>query len=343
MNKKLKLIYTVILCAAIVLTMGFVGCKTTTTTAAETTVASKDTATTAAAETTAASKDTLRTFVYSPPTLNNEFFIVISDAIKKEVESKGDKFVTLDPQFDQEKQISQIEDMITQGVSAILLTPVDSKGIKPALDSAAAKGIPVIDLDTDVFDKELVATSIITDNVGAGRLCGEDMAQRFPDGAKIAILDFPTNQACIDRVTGFFEGLGDKKDLFKVVAQQDGKAALEKSMPIAENIIQANPDVQAFFCINDPEALGVIAALKAANKLSSVLVYGIDGSPDAKKVIKSGELVMTSAQSPATIGKTGAESAYKVLAGETVEKDIRVPTSKIDASNVDKYGVDGWQ
>lgn len=284
-----------------------------------------------------------RTFAFVTSSLNNPFFSTISDTFKKLCDEKGDKYVVLDPQYDQAKQISMMEDVITQGVDAIFVIAVDSNGIKPALETAKAKGVPVISIDNPVADKDLVLSIVASDNYNAGVLCGQTMAKDFPDGGKIAIIDFPTAAACVDRVKGFFDGLGTLKDKFKVVAQQDGQASLEKSMPIAENMIQANPDIKAFFCINDPTALGTIAALQAANKLQGMKIYAVDGSPDAKKALKDGTLALTVAQSPVNLAKTSYDIVNKSLAGETVEKDVKVATFKIDLSNVDQYGTEGWQ
>lgn len=282
-------------------------------------------------------------FGYVPSTLNNPFFSVITDGLKQVIEAKGDTLVVLDPQYDQAKQISQIEDLIAQKIDGLFLIPVDAKGVRDALLNAQKAKIPVINIDTEVFDKELIATAIVSDNYLAGVLSGQDMAKKFPKGAKIAVIDFPIAQACLDRVNGFLEGLGDKKALFKIVAQQDGKASLEASLPVAENILQGNPDIQAFFCINDPTALGTIAALKAAGKNGKVKVWGVDGSPDAKKILGSGDLEMTVAQSPINLGKTGAEIAYQILEGKKVEKHILVKTFAITPENVSKYGTGGWQ
>jgi ribose transport system substrate-binding protein len=110
-----------------------------------------------------------------------------------------------------------------------------------------------------------------------------------------------------------------------------------------ENIIQAVPDMAVVMCVNDPTALGTIQALRAANALEGVLIYGVDGSPDAKKMIKDGMMTGTAAQSPINIGKIGVEMAYKLLAGEKVEKHVPVPVQLITAENVDSFGVDGWQ
>lgn len=281
-------------------------------------------------------------FGYTCMTMNNPFFITLEQSIREEVEKDGHKLITLDPQLDSQKQIAQVEDMIAQKVDLIFLNPVDWKSVKPALDACKKAGVPVVNFDAEVYDKDLVDSIVVSDNFNAGKVCGEDLAKRMPEGGKIAIIDSPTMKSVIDRIDGFFEGLGDKRDKFEVVAQQDGKGQLEVSMPIAEAILQANPDVKAFMGGNDPTALGIIAALKTANK-KGVLVYGVDGAPEAKAAIKDGDMTGTGAQSPINIGKESVKVAYKILKGEEYEKYIPVKTELITKENVDEFGIDGWQ
>lgn len=352
MKKKLL---GLLLCVAMVSTI-FAGCKknetetssneaaTQETPAAET----KEVATVAPTEAAAAttSGGGLK-FAYCTSTLNNPFMTTIGDALKAACEADGNELIVYDPQYDQAKQISQVEDAITQGVAGIFLLPVDSDGVKSVLEEAKAKNIPVIAIDNPVTDTSLVAANVASDNFNAGYVVGEKMMKDFPDGAKIAVIDSPTMVACVDRFNGFQKALEDKgmKDKFKIAAQQDAQASLEKAMPIAENILQANPDIQAFYGINDPTALGIIASLKAAGKTAGkdVIVYGVDGSPDGKTAIKDGSLALTAAQSPVGLAQTSYDNIKKVIAGETIESDIKVDTFGIDASNVDTYGTDGWQ
>lgn len=284
-------------------------------------------------------------FAYCTSTLNNPFMTTIGDALKEACEKKGDSLAIYDPQYDQAKQISQIEDAIIQGVDGIFLLPVDSDGVKTVLQMAKEKGVPVIALDNPVTDVDLVKANIASDNYNAGYIVGEEMIKDFPDGAKIAVIDSPTMVACVDRFEGFKAALekAGMTDKFEICAQQDAQASLEKAMPIADNMIQANPDIQAFYGINDPTALGIIAALQAAGKLEGIKIYGVDGSPDGKAGIKNGTLQMTAAQSPVGIAQTSYENMVKVLNGATIEKDIKVDTFKIDKDNVDEYGIDGWQ
>jgi ribose transport system substrate-binding protein len=282
-------------------------------------------------------------FGFTCMTMNNPFFTTIEASIRKQVEANGDTLITLDTKQDIATQISQVEDMINQGVELVFMCPVDSKGIKPALDMLAAKKIPVVNFDTNVADQDLVKTVLVSNNEYAGQVVGEAVAKKFPNGGKIAILDAPYAAACVQRVDGFMKGLGASASKFKVVAQQNGKGDIGESLPVAESILQANPDLVAFFCINDPSALGALSAVKSAKLTDKVSIYGVDGSPDAKASIKEGGLAATGAQSPINIGVECVKAANKILNGETVEKEIKVPTFLIDASNVDKYGVTGWQ
>lgn len=274
-------------------------------------------------------------------TMNNPFFGVMNDAIKAAVEANGDTLITLDPALDPVKQISQIEDMVAQGVDAIFLNPVDWQAVAPGLMAAHEAGIPIINVDAAVYDEDYVACIVASDNLSAGLLCAEDMLKRLPKGGKAIILGHPTTKTGIDRIAKFKETIEAHPE-FTIAAEDSSEGQLEIAMPKMENIIQAHPDMAVVMCVNDPTARGVIQALKAAN-MKNVLIYGVDGSPDAKKAIKEGDMTGTAAQSPINIGKIGVEMAYKILAGEKVEKHVPVPVQLITAENVDQFGLDGWQ
>lgn len=274
-------------------------------------------------------------------TMNNPFFGAMNDAIKAAVEANGDTLITLDPALDQVKQISQIEDLIAQGVDAIFLNPVDWQGVSPALVACKEAGIPIINVDAPVYEEDLVACIVASDNLAAGQICGDDMLKRIK-GGKVVILGHPTTKTGIDRIAKFKEII-EKNPTFSIAAEQSSEGQLEIAMPVMENIIQGNPEIAAVMCVNDPTALGAIAALRAANALKGVLIYGVDGSPDAKKTIKNGEMTATAAQSPKNIGIIGVQKAYEILDGKKVDKHIPVPVQLITADNVDQFGLDGWQ
>lgn len=317
------------------------GSDTTTTT----TAAPAETTTEAAGgeETTteAAGGDEQYTFGYTCMTMNNPFFIILEKSIRDKVEANGDTLITTDPAMDVTKQINQVEDMITQGIDAIFLNPVDWEGIRPALEALKAEEIPVINFDTEVKDMEFVTAYVGSDNKNAGFVCGEDLVKRFPEGGKIVVLDSPTMNSINDRITGFMEAIEGKN--FEIVAQQDAKGDLQTSLEITEDILQANPEILAIMGGNDPTALGALAACKAAD-MTDVLIYGVDGSPEAKaEIATGGQFAGSGAQSPISIGEMSVDVAYQVLKGESYEERTPVPTFLINADNVDQYGTDGWQ
>lgn len=277
---------------------------------------------------------------YAPTTMNNPFWLAVLDGVKSVLEPQGVKIITIDPQNDQARMNDQIGDLIVAGIDALLVAPVDSTGVKTALEACKNAGIPVINFDTPVADKDLVKSIVASDNYKAGVLVAQDMMSKLQKGAKIAVLHSPSGQACIDRVNGFYDTIGD---YFEVVVELDGKGDTAVSLQLAEDILQSTPDIAAIFAVNDPSAIGVVQALAAHPEIEGVLVYGVDGNPDAKKLIKEGKITATAAQSPESIGAETAKAALKVINGETVDKNIVIDTFIIDKSNVDQYGTDGWQ
>lgn len=281
------------------------------------------------------------TFGYTCMTMNNPFFIALEEAIRDSVEANGDKLITMDPSMDVAKQINQIDDLIVQKIDAIFLNPVDWEGVRPALVALEKAGIPIINFDTEVKDMQYVTSYAGSDNKNAGYVCGMDLVSRYPSGGNIVVLDSPLMNSINDRITGFMNAIEGKG--FIVVAQQDAKGDLPTSMKLMDDILQAHTDIIAIMGGNDPTALGALAACKAANR-TDILIYGVDGSPEAKAEIASGsQFVGSGAQSPISIGVESVKLVYKVLKGEAYEERIPVKTFLINEDNVGEYGTDGWQ
>lgn len=269
-------------------------------------------------------------------TLNNPFFVELNEGIKDVVESREGKLMTLDPQLDVNKQIAQVKDLICQGADLIFLNPVDWKAIKPALVAAKDAEIPVIVVDAPVFDSELVESTVVSDNYNAGILCALDMIKRIGKKGNVAILEHPTAKSGVDRIRGFEETIKAYSDI-KIVARETSDGQIEEAMPAMESILKVNPKIDGVMCLNDPTALGAIAALEKEKRLDGVLVYGVDGSRDAKKMIREGKLTATAAQFPDEIGRKAAEVAFKKLSGQSIEHEIKVPVELVVKSNIEKF------
>ena len=269
----------------------------------------------------------------------NPFFVALEGSIKEVVEANGDELISLDPQNSNEKQISLVEDIISQGVVAMFVNPVDREGIIPALDKLKEAGIPIFGFDTEVADMSYLVSYAGSDNYNAGYVCGLDLVEKCPEGGDIIVLDSPTMQSVVDRTDGFLAAIEGKG--FTVVSQLDSMGNQELGNENATDALTANPNAVAIFGGNDPTALGAYAAAEAAG--SKALIYGVDGSPDIKALIAEGKVTGSGAQSPMTIGKTIAELYYKWAAGETVESRYPIETFMINADNVAEFGTDGWQ
>ena len=274
----------------------------------------------------------------------NPFFVTIQEKMKELVEANGDELIITDPGNDVTKQISQVEDMLSQNLDGLFMNPVDAQGIIPALDQAQAAGVPMVGFDTEVGDMSYLVSYTGSDNYNAGKVVGEDLVKKCPDGGPIIVLDSPTMQSVVDRTNGFLDAIEGHG--FEIVAQQDAKGNLQEAMGIAEDLLQAHPDVVAIFGGNDPTALGALAAANAAGlEKGKCLIYGVDGSPDVKSELASGTSLMegTGAQSPIAIAEQAVEIMYNYLAGEAVDERYPVDTFLITADNVAEYGTDGWQ
>ena len=294
-----------------------------------------------------ASAEEERSFAFCTNTLNNTFQSSIDSKYAELCEAAGYSYTSLDPDYDLNKQLGQLSDVANGGYDAVFIIPVDSAGITAGLAEIQEAGIPIFNVDTAVIEEDIDA--FVTQFVGtnafmAGQLVGEQMVKDYPDGGDIAILDFPSNESCVDRVNGFLEGLGDSADKFNIVAQQDGAAALDASLPLAEDIITANEDLIAFFCINDPSAQGAAAAVKAANKTGEIGVYSIDASPSGKQALLDGEFSAVAAQVPLQIAEYSFEQAVKYLDGETDLGDKKVYLdSHLVSVEEAKKSIDNWQ
>lgn len=270
----------------------------------------------------------------------NPFFVTLQDAINEVVTEHGDTLVALDPQNSNETQLSQIEDMISQGIVAMFINPVDRDGITPALDALQAANIPMFGFDTEVTDMDKLVSYAGSDNYNAGYVCGLDLIEKCPDGGPIIVLDSPTMQSVVDRTNGFLDAIEGHG--FEVVAQIDSMGNQEQGNLNGTDALTAHPDAVCIFGGNDPTALGAQAAAEAAG--SSALIYGVDGSPDVKALVAEGKMTGTGAQSPMEIGKTIAEVYYQWKDDpDSVEARYPIETFMINSDNIDEYNNGGWQ
>ena len=274
------------------------------------------------------------TFGFSAIDMENPYFITLENSIRESLTENGDRLITMDPGTDEDVQASQIQQMIDEGIDAIFLSPVNWESITPSLETLREAGVKIINVDTQVKEMDYVDAYVGSDNLEAGRICGQALLERCPEGGKVLILECPTQNSINDRITGF-----------EVVARENTDGKFEKSLEVAQAALEAYPDVTAIMCGNDQIAVGAQTAVNLLG-MDNVIIYGVDGSPDIKKeLLKSDtQIAGTAAQSPINMGKEAVSVALAVLDGGEYEKENYVEIiDMITKDNVEMYGADGWQ
>jgi ribose transport system substrate-binding protein len=233
--------------------------------------------------------------------------------------------------WDLAKHQAQIENYIVQKVDAIIVCPVDSKGIGPAIQKANAAGIPVFTADIKAEGGRIVS-QIASDNVEGGRLAAQHMAKLLNGRGEVAIIDQPITQSVIDRVRGFMEEIAAYPEI-RIVARPSGDGVRDKAMKAAEDLLQGYPKLAGIFGINDDSALGALAAVEAAGR-KGIVIVGFDGIPEARQAILRGSALKADiVQHPLEIGRITIETIARHLAGQPVASEIPVKVGIIDASN----------
>lgn len=266
---------------------------------------------------------------FSVSTLNNPFFVTLTDGAKAEAKDKGNDIVVVDAGDDAAKQTSDIEDLVSKKISVLIVNPVDSDAVAPAVKDTIAKGIKVISVDRLVNGVD-VDCAIASDNVEGAKMATDYLVKQVGEGANVAELEGVSGaSATIDRGKGFHE-IADSK--LKVVSKQTANFNRSEGLSVMENMLQANPDIKGVFAHNDEMALGAIEAIGDKN----IVVVGFDATDDAIAAIKDGKMAATVAQQPELMGKTAVETAVKLIKGESVEKSIPVKVELITKDNAGK-------
>ncbi|MCD4713981.1 MAG: ribose ABC transporter substrate-binding protein RbsB [Clostridiales bacterium] len=253
-------------------------------------------------------------------TLNNPFFVTLKEGAEEKANELGAELIILDSQNDPAKELSNMEDLITQSVDFILINPTDSDAVVNAIKAANTAGIPVITLDRGA-NSGTVVTHIASDNVAGGMMAGEFIVELLDGAGKVVELEgIAGTSAARDRGQGFNDAIAGTD--IEVVAKQVADFDRTKGLSVMENILQAQPEIDAVFAHNDEMALGALTAIESSGR--EIIVVGFDATDDAVMSVKEGKMAATVAQQPSLIGSLGVENAVMHLEGKTIEAYIPV-------------------
>ena len=236
-----------------------------------------------AAEASTSSKGTIG---LSISTQNNPFFVTLVEGAEDQAKALGLDLTVVDAGDDVVKQINDIDDLVSKKVQVIIVNPVDSDAVAPAIKAAKAEGIKVIAVDRAV-NGESVSCQIASDNVMGARLGGEYMVKLLGNGAKVAELQGVLGaSATIDRGEGFHQAANAAN--FDIVASQSANFNRAEGLNVTENILQAHPDIKGIFAHNDEMALGAAKAVADSGK--DIIIVGFDATDDGLAAVKNGSM-----------------------------------------------------
>lgn len=275
-------------------------------------------------------------------TLNNPFFIDMRKGAIMAAERLNVELIvqSAERETDIERQMQIIENLVQAGVAAICIAPSGSKEIVPAVGKAKRAGIPVVIVDDRIDAQAAAEAGVHTDayvgsaHVEGGRIAGRYLVEITGGRATVALLEgIPGHQTGDARLQGFREAITGS-DGIHVVSSQTANWERDQGFTVFQNMLEANPSIDAVFACNDMMALGAIEAIAAAGKTGRIRVIGFDAVDDARKAIASGSMAASVAQFPSEMGRLAVESAVKLIRHESVPAEQPTKLGLITRGNV---------
>jgi len=291
---------------------------------------------------------------FSVSTLNNAFFVGLKLGVEKGAKAEGFELVQTNANGDAQQQVNDAINLLSQGVNALVLNPIDSKAIIPAVQKANQMGVPVFTLDRG-SDGGKVTSFVASDNVALGQTGAKWIADQLkarygsPKGNVVDLIGLVGTTAATDREKGFSEEIAKYPDI-KVVARQEGGFDQEKSLNAMTNILQKFPQIDAVFGANDDNTVGAEKAIDNAGRYKPlgdkehIMVIGADGTAQALSAIRAGKQDATISQNPIQMAAKSLSFISDYMAKKEVPANYAWPTLLIDKANIDsdevkKYGL----
>ncbi len=270
----------------------------------------------------------------------NPYWYTEGQVAKKTAEKLGYSANVAASKGDTNTESKLIDTAITNKSKAIILDPANADGSIGAVKKAVAAGIPVFLVNAEINQEGLAKAQLVSNNAQGAALGAQQWVQDMHEkGNFVELFGNPADNNAATRSNGYKTVISqypDLKEVGKEVANWDRTQGYQKM----QSLLQAHPDITGVISGNDEMALGAIAALKEAGKLDKVVVGGFDGSPDAVKAVKSGEMAYTVLQPVAIFAAKAVEEADNYIrtgkTGAKAEKQL-FDCILITKANVDKY------
>jgi ribose transport system substrate-binding protein len=280
------------------------------------------------------------TFGFAQTENNNPWRIAQTESMRNAAEENGVELIVTDAQSNTPKQVSDIQDMVSQGVDVLFIPPREEQGLEPALQTAREAGVPVflVDREANAEICEDYISFMGSNFIQQGERAAEWLVEATNGKAKVAELQGTVGASVTaDRGEGF-KSVIDENPGMEIVASQSGNFNRAEGQNVMEQILGGNPDLDAVYAHNDEMAIGAIQALKDAGRKpgEDVTVVSVDGTRDALQAIIDGDLGATVETNP-RFGPLAFDTAKRFLSGEQVPTKITVQDHLFDKSNADEF------
>ncbi len=282
-------------------------------------------------------------FGYTAQDLSNPYWQNYAAGVKAEAAKDNIRVVVADAKASQQNQVSGSRNLISQRISALIVSPVEPAALPGTISAAHRASIPIVIGDVGATGR--YDAFIQSDNRAGGALAADYMAKKLGSGSvNIAVIDLhPGSTVGTDRVGGFITEL-KKFPSIHVVSELNGNDAIKEGHDAAANALAKNPDIKAIYAANDNEAQGAIAAIQEAGKSpKNFVIVGFDGNAGSIAAITNGTQTATVAQDPFGQGQLTVRMALQLLKGQSVAytnqatKTIQLPVQVIDSSNIAQF------
>ena len=271
--------------------------------------------------------------------LANEFFLTMEQGAKNHQAAHSAEYDLIcngiKDELDVNRQIQLVENMVSQGVQAIVIAPADSKALVAACKKAQDAGVVVVNIDNKLDDAVLAERRIKIpfvgpDNRKGAKTVADFLATKLQPGDPVAIVEgVPTAFNGIQRKLGFEDAMNGAG--MKIVTSQSGSWEMAKANQVVAAMITEHPELKAVLCANDSMALGAVAALKSASKVGQVLVIGYDGISAVRERIKDGSILATIEQHADQLAVFGIEYAIDMIKTKAAPADRETPVDLVTA------------
>jgi inositol transport system substrate-binding protein len=270
--------------------------------------------------------------------MTEPFFVAVKRELDSEAGRLGVTIAVEDGQSNSAKQTADIQAAITGGAQGIILAPNDVNALAPGVEEVIKAGIPIVTLDRRVDSTSVKVPHVGADNVAGGRIMAQWVIEAFPNGARILLITGQLGSSpSIDRTRGIKETLDGAGGKYQIVAEQSATWKREQGLTVTQNVLTSlgGQSLQAVVAESDEMALGALEALRSSG-VSGVKVIGFDATPEALKMVRSGDMAATVEQSPKSQARTALAQLVARIRKQTPMEGASIAPVLITQSNVNQ-------